>query len=454
MKYCLAFILGLICSFGQPAFNYVIPSLCALALFFYFLINLAKCPKKVSPTWFSFSFGYGYCIYSVHWFSESLLTYGDSLLWLLPISLLLMPAIFALYFALAGYLIARFAYANIFIIALIWLAVELIRSYVYIEFPWLLIGYIWSGSKIISQSASIFGIWGLSFLTAIWAAAIMELISMLVKRSTKNFPIICIAFLSFILCYIYGYQHLDAKVTEQNITVRIIQSNIDQNVFSRMKNSYKNLLQTIDLSQNADDIDYVIWPEGSNEYQLEPELLNLIKTAAPKNGALIFNASRVDKQVDKYYNSLFIINNEGKVIDYYDKIHLVPLGEFIPFKLRVILPFINKITPGGMDYSPGHGIKTIKAKHPFLPSICYEAVFPDSSSEFFSWIVNITNDGWFGTSIGPHQHLAMAKFRAIEQGVPMVRASLTGISAIIDSFGQTIKSIPLLTSGVMNAKIL
>lgn len=447
MMYFISFILGLICSFGQPPLNYSLAALFSFALFFQFLLNL---PKKISSTWFSYSFGYGYCIYSVHWFSESLLTYGDTLLWLVPFSLLLMPAIFALYFALAGYLIKRFSYGNIIIIAFIWLFIELMRSYVYIEFPWLLAGYIWSDSHIISQNASLFGIWGLSFLTIIWAGAIMKAFN---QNRASNFPIVLIAFISFLICLIYGNQHLSSPLERQQIKVKIIQSNIDQNINSRMKNSYSNLLNLIDLSKNSDEIDYVIWPEGANEYQLDYHLINLIKNAAPKSGSLIFSSSRVQKETQQHWNSMFILNREGIITDYYDKIHLVPLGEFIPFKLRTILPFINKITPGGIDYSPGDGLKIINKKHPFLPNICYEAAFPIHSSHKFTWIVNLTNDGWFGKSFGPHQHLAMVKIRSIEQGVPMVRAALTGISAIIDSFGNIIYSIPLLSAGIIEANI-
>jgi apolipoprotein N-acyltransferase len=435
MIYFIGFILGLICSFGQPPLSNTLASLCSLAMYFYFLENTNK-----SKTWLSFFFGYGYCIYSHHWLSESLLTYGDQLLWLFPFGVLLIPAFFALYFALAGFLIHKLAGRNIFVIALIWLAVEFIRSYAYIESPWLLVGYIWSDNLFIKQSASIFAIWGLSFLTIIWAGAIKEFFE------KKNLSIICIALLSFIFCYAYGGWHLSSPLIPQNIKVRVIQSNIDQNISSRMNNRYNNLLKHINLSQNA-SVDYVIWPEGAIEYRIEPDLLDLLKRATPKDGALIFNSTRVQLNPIKHWNSLFLIDNDGKVIDFYDKSHLVALGEFIPF--RSVLPFINKITPGETDYSPGKGIKVINTKFPFLPSICYEAAFPENSQQIFTWIVNLTNDGWFGTSIGPYQHLAIARFRSVEQGVPMVRAALTGVSAIIDSFGNINASVPLLKAGII-----
>ena len=450
MIYFISFILGLIASFGQPPFNHVASSISALALFFYILLSLNK---KTFKFWFSFCFGYGYCIYSVHWFSESLLTYGDSLLWLVPFGLLLMPAFFALYFALAGYLISKYSYNSIILIALIWIALELARSYAYIEFPWLLIGYIWSNSLVMSQIVSVFGIYGLSFLTIFWVGSIIEVIILIISKNKKlhNINLVYLAFFSFIACYTYGTIHLKAEITPQTARILIIQPNIEQNINLRIKNSYKNLTEAIKLSESNKNVDYTIWPEGANEFQLDNNLLNLVKHASPNNGTLIFSSSRINKDTKQHWNSLFAINRDGVIIDYYDKIHLVPLGEFIPFKLRTLLPFINKITPGSADYSHGEFKKTINTKEPFLPSICYEAAFSEGSHQHFTWIVNLTNDGWFGSSIGPYQHLAMSKFRAIEQGTPMVRAALTGISAIIDSFGNIIKTIPLLKKGTIES---
>ena len=439
MKF-IALILGLICSFGQPPFNYIIPSLCSIALFIH-LLNSHKTAK--SAFWFSFCFGYGYFVYSHSWFSESLFAFGDKLLWLYPFGLLLIPAFFAFYFALAGWLIFKYSQNNPFIIAMIWLMMELLRSYGYIELPWLLIGYIWIDP--ISQNVSLFGIYGLSLLTIIWALGLREFFI------RKNITLIYLTFFSFIACYIYGIYHLKAETIEQNINVRIIQPNIDQNVESRIKNNHSNLLKAIEMSQSTQAIDYIIWPEGASEYPLNDDLLSFLKGKIPENSQLIFNTVRFRQDPLKLWNSIAVINHQGIIIDYYDKTHLVPLGEFIPF--RSILPFINKITPGAVDYSPGDKLKTIHTTYPFLPSLCYEASFSESSEQFFTWIVNLTNDGWFGSSIGPKQHLAIAKFRSIEQGVPTARAALTGVSAIIDSFGYIVTKLPSFETGVIESKI-
>lgn len=448
-NYLVAFILGLLCSFGQPPFNNVVVALISLGVFFSLLSKIHNDKQRV---YFAFFFGYGYFIYSVHWFSDSLLTYGDSLLWLMPFGLTLMPAFFALYFILAGLLIAKFSFKKSFYVAVIWLFVELIRSYVYIEFPWALIGYIWSENKIISQVVSVIGIWGLSFLTVIWACGIVEALKLICIKNAKT-RVILVSMISFFSCYIYGIWHLNEQTIAQNIKIMVIQPNIEQNINARIQNSYRNLLDIIQVSKHNNGIDYVIWPEGSNEYSLDRNLLNLIREAVPENGELILSSTRIDRNDKKYWNSLFAINPKGEIIDYYDKIRLVPLGEYIPFRLREWLPFINKITPGDTDYTPGSSIKSIKTKFPFMPSICYEAAFPGGAFDNYTWIVNLTNDGWFGNGIGPYQHLAIAKFRAIELGVPMIRSALTGISAIINSFGQITQHVDLLKKGMIKTEV-
>ncbi len=429
-------------------FNYfALASVFALALFIYLLNNFS-----VRKTLLSYFFGYGYCIYSVHWFAESLYAYGDSLLWLVPISLIFLPAAMALYFALFGYLVEKFAKKNILVIAAIWLAIELIRSNLVLEFSWLLAGYIWSDS-LMAQSASLFGIWGLSFLTVFWAGSITAILEIIFKKYSSNNRNIFLAFVSYCLCIIYSFSHLNQQTIPQNITVKIIQPNFNQNISARLKDGYSNLIDLIALSKDEQQVNYVIWPEGVIDFKVDNNLLVLLKDAVPPEGELIFSAARIDFINKKVWNSIFSLNKEAKIIDYYDKIHLVPFGEYIPFKLRKILPFINKITPGDMDFSQGEKDLVMKSKFPYLAKVCYEATFTDSSNNYFTWIVNLTNDGWFGKSFGPKQHLEMIKFRSIELGVPMVRSALTGISAIIDSFGNIKESIALQTSGIIKANI-
>lgn len=446
--YILGLLLGLICSFGQPPFNFVLPSLCSLALFFYFIYTFERTTQAVI---FSFCFGYGYCFYSHHWLIESLMAYGDLFLWLVPFALFLIPVVFAPYFALAGYLIRKIAHKNVLVIALIWIITEYMRSYGYIESPWLLIGYIWSGSENISQSVSLFGIWGLSYLTIIWAGAFYHLI--LSFDNPKYCTTILLALISYTACDFYGENHLKSSLVIQKTKIRIIQPNIDNNVYSRINNRYENFQKLMNLSKDAQDkkINFIIWPEGSHEFDLSPHFLELVREIIPLKSYLILNASRKETSPLKHWNSMFVIDSFGNVVDSYDKKHLVAFGEYIP--LRKYLPFIQKLTPGAIDYSKGVSSKAMQVIPSFLPSICYEDAFPEYTDQKFTWIINLTNDGWFGTSIGPYQHLAIAKFRAIEHGVPMVRAALTGISAIIDSFGNIIESTGLLKEAVIDATL-
>lgn len=459
MIYLANLILGVICSFGQPPYNFLLSSLISLALFFYLLAE-SKNSKEASKI--GYCFGYGYFIYSFSWVSESVLAYGDVLKYLYPLGIILIPACMALYFAFMSYLIHRWAKSDIFITAIIWLMFELIRSYLYIQVPWLLVGYVWSNS-IVKQTASIFSIWGLSFLSLIWVGAIRDSITFVLSKFFTNFyldykkslAIILAALISFIACYLFSLHriHCPPHLIEQSTKIRIVQANIEQNIDLRIKNSYQNLLTHISLSKDAKDkgINYIIWPESSHEFNLDQSLLNILKPIIPSAGGIIINSVRTNPFEQKIWNSLFTVNADGMITDSYDKIHIVPLGEFIPF--RAILPFINKITPGSVDFSRGAEYKIINTEPAFLPSICYEDAFPTNSDKIFTWIVNITNDGWFGTSFGPYQHLVIASYRSIEQGVPMIRASLTGISAVINSFGEIEKNIPLLTQGIIDAQL-
>lgn len=439
-KYLIVLLLGLICSLGQPPHHLFIPSLLAISLYLYIQDQALN---KIQAFNYGYFFGYGYFVYSHNWFSASLFTYGDQLMWLYPIGVILIPAFFALYFAIAGFCIYRFAKGNIFLTSLIWVLMELIRSYGYIELPWLLIGYIWSDNYLLSQSVSLFGIYGLSFLTIFWAGALKDV------YVNKKLRIFYLAIISFFMCLIYGYFHLYEPQNSQNIRIALVQPNIDQNIEARINNRYENLIKVINLSSK--NVDYVIWPEGANEFQINEPLLDLLRKAVPENGYLIFNGNRIEQNPLQIWNSMIIIDNSGKIVDFYDKIHLVPLGEYIP--LRQFLPFINKITPGNLDFSSGKILAQSTVKDSFLPSICYEASFSDFPTGRYTWTVNITNDGWFGDSIGPSQHLSIARFRSIELGIPMARAALTGISAVIDSFGNIVSYLPLGTEGVIETEL-
>ena len=217
-------------------------------------------------------------------------------------------------------------------------------------------------------------------------------------------------------------------------------------------------------SAGVRDATHLIWPESAFPFLLtrEPDALAQIAALLPEGTVLITGAVRAPElppgqKVERAYNSIYVIDHDGSILSVYDKIHLVPFGEYLPFQdflERLGLMQLTKL-PGGFIAGDRRRAMEVPRAPRMLPFLCYEIIFPGEAmpgSERPGWMINLTNDGWFGISSGPYQHLQQARVRAIEQGLPLVRAANTGISAVIDPLGRIIKSLPLGAEGVMDAR--
>ncbi len=214
------------------------------------------------------------------------------------------------------------------------------------------------------------------------------------------------------------------------------------------------------------DVTHLIWPESPFPFILsrDPDALDAIAAALPPNGVLITGAARVDGKAGsvsdppRYYNSIQVIGKDGKVGDTYDKAHLVPFGEYVPYASLFDRLGISQFVPipGGFAHGTRRHELHVPGLPPVVPIICYEAIFsgailpPGSAGLEQGAILNVSDDGWFGNTAGPYQHLAQARLRAIEQGLPLIRAANTGISAIIDPYGRILEEVPLGQSGVLD----
>jgi apolipoprotein N-acyltransferase len=254
----------------------------------------------------------------------------------------------------------------------------------------------------------------------------------------------------------------DTGAVVPNVHLRLVQPSIVQSLKwdpAAREGNFQRLL-ALSASPGEDKITTLIWPEAAATYFLDRDPVHLAALAAvvPPGGLLLTGTLRTEPPPAPpvhIWNSLVAITGSGAIVAAYDKVHLVPFGEYVP--LRSILP-LPKITAGSIDLSSGPGPRTLDL--PGLPavgpSICYEDIFPEGvmdSSRRPGWLLNVTNDAWFGFSSGPFQHFAMARVRSVEQGLPLVRSANNGISGVVDPYGRIVKRLALDDVGVLDAEL-
>ncbi|MCX7343587.1 MAG: apolipoprotein N-acyltransferase [Proteobacteria bacterium] len=327
-----------------------------------------------------------------------------------------------------------------------WWISEIARSFLFTGFPWNLNGYIWNLS--ILQSTRFFGIFGLSLLT----------MSACVVLFTKQKRLSILALCSFLGLWIDGNIRLRSSQINTETNVRLVQPAIDQRQKWQSSFFEKNIerLEMLTTKKGEKTIHLTIWPEAAVTVPLD-RYINLTEhlSGMISQGYLITGAPRITHNPDQVFSSLQAIAPNGLILATFDKFHLVPFGEYVP--LRNLNPF-PKLTQGTMDYSPGTGPKTITLQGipPFSPLICYEAIFSGAVIDPLNrpqWLLNVTNDAWYGHTSGPYQHLKIVQVRAIEEGLPLIRVANNGISAVIDAYGRIIHQLELDKIGVIDASL-
>lgn len=426
------------------------------ALYYYFL---ADCRSTRHAALAGFAFHWGYFIAGLYWISAALLVDAAQFAWMIPLSLVALPAVLALYgaahAALLHKLSRRYSYYTVLhglLFAVSYGVMEWLRGHLLTGFPWNLPGYAFGFSTTLLQTASLIGGYGLTILAVLFSISFAFLFK---KRGSLavSSAILLIAMTAF------GWLRLQQPVeTVPGIYLRLVQANIPQSLKWDREQVYANFYKYIHLSQikAPRPVTHVIWPETAVPFPVDRNRAPRMEMAraVPKDGLLIFGAPRIDGE-DRLYNSLIAMDGRGEIIGHYDKSHLVPFGEYVP--LSKILP-LKKLTAGLTDYSAGPGPETVTLPGlpPFSPLICYETIFPgavekpDLSARF---LLNVTNDAWYGQTTGPYQHLAASQMRAVEQGLPMVRSANTGISAVIDPFGRIAAFLPLGATGTLETEL-
>lgn len=421
--------------------------------------------------------GFFFFLGTIYWVSHSMHVYGNLPLAIAIPALMLLCLVLALYTGifcmLYNFISGHSRIPAVLTVPVLWVTAEYLRTYTILEYPWAMLGYSQYNFLTLIQVADITGIYGISFLVAAFNGAILDVHHLWQTRNKSGrlhglFGVlagtICLAIVIATVIS-YGNDRLSQKETGQMVRTSLVQGNIPQDkkwdpLFQReVIDTYKRLT-TITLS---DKPDIIIWPEASLPFtfgyngELTNEFLRFQKDLKTHLlfGAMV--AKEVTSKKTSMTNSAIILSPKGEAGPVYDKMHLVPYGEYVP--LRTLFPFIGKLTEGIGDFVPGR--ESVVMETPFAKIgnlICYEIIFPDLSRELVkkgaNLLVTITNDAWFGRTSAPSQHFSTAVFRAIENRVPIARAANTGISGFIDAHGRITGKSDIFIEATMTETIL
>ncbi len=421
-------------------------------------------------------FGLGYFVPGLYWIGYAFLVDASTFAWLLPFAILGLPAYLALFTAF-GFALARLIWtrdaSRVLALAVCLTAGEWLRGHVLTGFPWNSFGYALTEPLALAQTSSLIGLWGMTFLAvAIFASPAVLIDSH--SRGRRPWIAPAAALLVLVAMGMFGSIRLSLQPTRlTNVKLRIMQPNLQQDArfnYSAKAEVMKKYLALSDRatgpgSTGVRDVNILVWPESAFPFFLtrEADAMAQIAELLPKGTVLVTGAVRAPEvargeKITRAYNSIYVIDHDGSVLSVYDKLYLVPFGEFLPLQDWMEKLGFVQLTKVQGGFIPGVHRKNMEIPNapPMLPLLCYEAIFPGhitTTGERPGWIVNLTNDGWFGISTGPYQHLQQMRVRAIEQGLPVVRAANTGVSAVIDPLGRIVARLGLGLEGVLDSRL-
>jgi apolipoprotein N-acyltransferase len=493
----IALLCGVLATLTLPPF-YLFPLLIpAFSGLVYLLLAATTLRRAFLIGW---CFGLGYFVSGLYWFAYSLLVDAERFAWMIPFAVLGLPSVLAIYYGAGAGIcwkiwqrVALTPLAKILVFSAIWLLTEMARGHWFTGFPWNPIALSWSISPQMVQGVALLGSYGFSWWTVLLAT--LPLLAFWPQERIapkQRILALALSFVMIVIPYSFGALRLQQHPTEwTDTTLKLVQPSIPQvmkmnpeqraNIVKRhvalsldgvgdaknrhtRESGYLNHQGHQDSRLHGNDRlpsnHLTIWSETAFPYVMEahspPVEYATSRLLRQPNSYLITGGMRRQGEGWEHItNSMQVLAADGSITAYYDKIKLVPFGEFVP--LRWLLP-IESIAQGMHDFTAGTRgqIITLPNIPPFLPLICYEAIFPEllhMSSQRVGWILNVTNDGWFGESTGPYQHFEMTKLRAVEQGLPIVRVANNGISAIIDPLGREVQRLGLNAVGVIQGKL-
>jgi apolipoprotein N-acyltransferase len=430
--------------------------------------------------------GFGYFLAGLWWLGAAFLVEADKFAWALPLGVVGLPIILAI-FTGVGFVLARLLWrpgpGRILIFTTALGVSEIMRGLLFTGFPWNVFGMALGGNPVLAQAASGIGLYGLTFLAIAVFAAPATLadpdLSGASRRWTRSLTCAVVA-----LVALAGFGGLRLATASQEmvkgVKLRIMQPNLPQDAKFRPENKAEILRRYLTLSDKATspratglaDVTHLVWPESAFPFILarDAQALAQIGAALPPGVTLVTGAVRVEEAADltrgsgdramRYFNAIQIVASGGTILESADKVHLVPFGEYLPFGKWLdrigLRQFVH--IPGGFDAATRRNALRVPGLPMVAPLVCYEAIFPgevtpEAPGERPGLMLNVTNDGWFGQTTGPYQHLAQARLRSIEEGLPLVRAANTGVSAVIDPYGRFVAKLPLGVDAVLDSPL-
>jgi len=480
-RFLMLLVAGAIAGLSVPPF-YVLPALfLTMPVWVWALDGAERLPgwrKIFGPAfWIGFAYGLGYFLVAFHWLGAAFFVEGGIMLAIMPFAILALAAVIALFWGLASslaHLLWSTGALRIVTLATFLTMAEWARGHFFTGFPFDLLGYALTANDEMSQLASVIGVYGLTAL-----AALLSMTPALIwpadrRGLSRRLAPFFLSLAVIVAQLVYGHYRLaDTVVTNRtDMRMRVIQPMVLEHADWAEAKPADIITKLIDLSETKtgpDDpglatVTQVVWPESSLPFFLSdyPDALPRIAKMLPPNGVLLTGAAREDfgagvpqGEEPPAYNSLIAIDKQGEIIASYDKSHLVPFGEYLPFPQLFAAIGLKQFVPGATGWQAGTGnrLMVLPNAPPFLALICYEAIFSGDlgrETDNAQFILNITNDAWFDGSIGLAQHAEHARLRAVEEGLPLIRVANSGLTEVIDPLGRVTQSLPQEQIGLLD----
>lgn len=422
---------------------------------------------KQRPFVSGFTCGLSFFAAVLYWLNIVMTSYGGLNLFFSLLAFLFLIAYLAAYFGLSTWLACtfedRFRLPVLVTLPFVWVATEYLRGLLLTGFPWALLGYSQQDFSLAIQSADVTGVYGVSLLLV----AVNCALAWVLRQPRNRFAWLGVAgtLLMTITHFGYGVWRESGPLDQrpEQLRVALIQGNVDQSIKWNPDYRQATVDKYLQLSEQRDDeqTELLIWPEAATPFFLQektPHAEQVRQVPLRENSYLLVGSpayQKLNKNDYHYFNRAYLLSPQGEELGFSDKIHLVPFGEYVPFS--GILSFISKLVTGVGDFVPGTVNPLPLNGHQLGVLICYEVIFPELARDYVrhgsDLLVNITNDAWFGRSSAPYQHLAMARFRAIENRIWLARSANTGISAFISPSGEVTAAGPLFADIRLSATV-